>query len=312
MAERRIQHNVETVTIATEDALTRATFLPSRGGFGSSLMMPVQGTPQEMLFTHDFFWDAEWPSFPGGFPFLFPVCARLGRDGQKGRYLYDGQQYHLDIHGFGWHEPWSLIDETEESITLQLLSNARTLAVYPFKFEVRLRYTVSHCLLSCHQTVVNHGDVPMPFYAGFHPYLRTPMPGAGKEQVMLDYQPYRRLQYNAEMTDIVEEQPLFTLPTAVTDPEISEQLTMVAPPDKTVQLHYPEGYTLHLQAEGVDDPALYAYVQLYTMADKPFFCAEPWMGFPNAMNTVQGVQWLQAGEVQEAFFKLWLSEKTIQ
>ena len=31
------------------------------------------------------------------------------------------------------------------------------------------------------------------------------------------------------------------------------------------------------------------------MADQPFFCVEPWMGHPNAMNTVAGVHWLAPG-----------------
>lgn len=305
MADKKIEHGVTTYTIATEDNSTRMTFLPDRGGFGSSLIMPAKEGPREMLFQHDFFWDKEWKSFPGGWPFLFPVCARIGRDGKKGIYLYKGKQYELDIHGFGWKSKWDVIDDSDSSLTLRLQANDKTLAVYPFNFEVILRYQVDNGSLSCHQTYTNRGKEPMPYYAGFHPYLATPPAGAGKDDVMLDYKPMRRLKYNEAMTDIVGEQPLFSLPTHITNPDLLEQLTIVGV-EKEVMLHFPDKSSIHIKAEGIEDRDLFSYIQLYTIEDKPFFCAEPWMSFPNALNSVDGVRWLQPGQSESGFLKLWL------
>lgn len=308
MAKQQTEHGVKTYTISTKDNSTSMTFLPERGGFGSSLIMPTKQGPREMLYQHDFFWDKEWDDFPGGWPFLFPVCARIGRDGEQGVYLYNGQRYNLKIHGFGWLKPWDVLDDADDMITMRLRYDEETLAIYPFKFEVILRYQVEDGRLMCHQTYTNHGDKPMPFYAGFHPYFLTPAPGEGKDDVMLDYKPVRRFKYNEPMTDLVGDQPLFDLPSSITNPDILEQLTLVDK-DKLVKLHYPDGMSIHMEAQGHEDSNLFPYVQLYTMAEKPFFCAEPWMGFPNAINTVEGSHWLKPGESKSGLMRLWISEK---
>jgi galactose mutarotase-like enzyme len=307
MAEKKSEHGFTTYTITSKDASTSMTLLPERGGFGSSLIMPTKNGPREMLHQHEFFWEKQWNNFPGGWPFLFPICARIGRDGKKGTYLYDGKQYELPIHGFSWHSEWSVIDETDSSLTMHLQANDQTMSMYPFNFEVKLRYVVEKGLLTCYQTYTNRGDTPMPYYAGFHPYLAMPEAGKGKDEVMLDYKPVRRFKYNEAMTDIIGEQPLFELPTSITNPEILEQLTYLGE-DKEVRLTLPNGLTIHIDAQGNEGRDLFSYLQLYTIEDKPFFCAEHWMSFPNALNTVKGVRWLKPGESEGAFLKLWTSE----
>ena len=184
-----------------------------------------------------------------------------------------------------------MLAHTTDTITLQLTANVRTRAVYPFEFEVQLHYKIENNRLTCQQTYVNRGDNAMPFYAGFHAYLATPSARKGKEKVLLNYTPIERLQYNERLTDIVGTRPVFDLPTAITNPEINEQLTRLGA-DKRIQLQFPEGYTLELNATNHPHNNLFEYMQLYTIADKPFFCAEHWMGYPNAMNTAHGARWL--------------------
>lgn len=307
MAEKNIQHGMTTYTITSKDGSSHMTFLPERGGLGSSLIMPTKNGAKELLFQHDFFWEDNWHDLPGGWPFLFPVCARLERNGQRGLYLYSGKQYSLKIHGFGWFMPWEVADESCDSITLCLKANKQTLLDYPFNFEVILRYHITHGSLSCHQTYINHGNHPMPYYAGFHPYLRTPLLNEGKENVMLDYHPIKRFSYNDTLTDVIGEQALFDLPINITNPKATEQLTLLGE-NKETRLHYPDHSTLHITAEGLEDPDLFPYLQLYTIKEKPFFCIEHWMSFPNALNTVQGVRWLPPGEQETGLLTLWLTE----
>jgi galactose mutarotase-like enzyme len=49
---------------------------------------------------------------------------------------------------------------------------------------------------------------------------------------------------------------------------------------------------------------MFPYVQLFTETKKPFFCAEPWMAFPNAINAVSGARWLQPGKSDKAILTL--------
>lgn len=295
----------EIITITSNDQSTQATFVPARGGAASSIIMPGKQGPRELLYLHDTFWDEKIDDLPGGWPFCFPVCARLERQNKRGAYLYDGHVYEMKIHGFAWCERWTVEKAGDDYIILVLRDNEQTRQVYPFSFEVKLKYKVTRARLTCEQTYHNLSHQPMPYYAGFHPYFLTPPVAGGKNKVQLRYHPTRHLQYNKTFTDIVGEAALFTLPTAITDPRINEQLTMVGE-DKAIHLEYPDGDKIHLVAEGIEDPNLFPYIQLYTMTEKPFICVEPWMSFPNAMNSVSGVRWLGPGDREHGLLTLWL------
>lgn len=289
----------KTYTICTADNQARLAFAPEKGGTAYSLMIHHQGKERELLYLHDFFQKEEWHDLAGGWPFLFPICARLERQGKAGCYLYDGKLYQLPIHGFSWQLPWEVENVKEDQLTLVLTDNKKTQRMYPFRFLIKLTYSISNDHLVCEQHYQNTGDIALPYYAGFHPYFLTPEADKGKDQVKINYYPKRCLQYNAELTDIVGEARLFTLPSAITNPAINEQLTQVDANNR-VELIYPDGLTLALQVLGKEDKHMFSYVQLYTMPEKPFFCMEPWMSFPNAMNTVAGVRWLQPKQSEQA------------
>lgn len=154
-------------------------------------------------------------------------------------------------------------------------------------------------------TYTNHGDRPMPYYAGFHPYFATTPPGQGKNHVILNFHPERRFRYNQRLTDLVGEQPLLHLPSPVTNPEIHEQLMKLGE-DKECHLIYPDQDVIMMAAEGVEDPDLFPYVQIYSPADQPFVCVEPWMSYPNALNSIEGVRWLAPGQSEHGVLRLWL------
>jgi galactose mutarotase-like enzyme len=304
MTIRETCNGYEVRTIVSSDGGTRASFVPEKGGMGSSLVIGGR----EMLFQHDFFWERQAEKIPGGWPFLFPICGRLERGGQVGQYLCDGRLRQMLSHGFGPRIPWKVVEtDREDTMILQLTDTESTRQMYPFRFEVLLTYRAEKDALACEQIYSNRGNVPMPYYAGFHPYFRIPGPGAGKEKVLLDYKPVRAFKYNERLTDLAGETAVPRLPAAVTDPAINERITRVGE-DRETKLVLPDGLTIHMAAEGVEDPDLFPYIQLYTMADKPFFCVEPWMGFPNALNTVAGARWLKPGQSERGILRVWITQ----
>ena len=300
MTEEGIKNGFKVFTITSEDQSTSASFIPERGGIGTSLTMHCQGHVRELLYQHDFLWD-EGPltDLPGGWPFLFPICGRLERDNDSGVYLYDGQRYHLPIHGVAPYQPWMVVKAGRADLIMELTDSEETRTCYPFEFVIRLHYEVSANCMSCRMTCQNRGDTVLPYYAGFHPYFRLPDAESDWSKVQVSCHPSRRLHYNERLVDVVGDGDVPGFPTSVTDPDINEILTMIPEP-QTLTLNYPDGMQLELTAEGVQGEHLFPYVQLYRMPDKPFFCAEPWMGHPNAMNTCYGVRRLEPGEKDEA------------
>ncbi|MDF2530040.1 MAG: aldose 1-epimerase family protein, partial [Gammaproteobacteria bacterium] len=159
---------------------------------------------------------------------------------------------------------------------------------YPFHFEIILEYEMFENGFSCKQTYRNTGTSAMPYYAGFHPYFALNAP---KDQIKLDYKPSRRFQYNTKLTDIIGELPLFETPAALTLPELNESLVELLE-SKQVQLSFPDNSSFKMKAEGIEDPHLFRFLQLYHIPTEPFLCIEPWMGHPNSLNSVAGVRWL--------------------
>jgi galactose mutarotase-like enzyme len=301
--EKSIIHDAEVYTIHSQDKTLQASFIPEKGGIVSSIQMHLPAGNQEILYQHDFFWEKEWPDLPGGLPFLFPICGRLERDGKIGHYLYDGLLYELPIHGFSWSMPWEVLAFKSDQITMCLVDTPKTHAMYPFAFKVILNYRFEKNQLICEQTYENTGHYALPYYAGFHPYFLTPMPNQGKSDLILDYAPQRRFIYNQKLTDIVGETELFETPISIANPEINEQLTRLGE-EKKIRLDYPNNFSITLESKGEKNPHLFNYVQLYTMADKPFFCIEPWMAAPNTLNTIIGAQWLSPGEIEKGFLSI--------
>ena len=96
-----------------------------------------------------------------GIPFLFPVFGRTPED----------SMYPMAIHGFGHTSAWTIVEQREDSLRLELTANAETRRVYPFEFRVELVFSIQDGKLNIHQIYENAGEQDMPFAFGFHPYF---------------------------------------------------------------------------------------------------------------------------------------------
>lgn len=291
------KHGFKAYVLSSDDESVVASFIPERGGIMDSLM--VAG--RELLYRHPEFWDPELEDLPGAWPFCFPICARLSYRGFLGAYKLGDKIYEMPIHGLAWWAEWQVVGQGDNWIELLFADNNKTHELYPFKFNVLLRYELYNDKLICKQTYKNLSDYDMPYYAGFHPYFLTPELN-DKEKVILDYNPIARYIYNEDYTDIVGETDIFELPASVTNPELNEQLTKLGA-DKTAGLMFPDGFNLSINVVGNEDTNMFSYLQLYTMPDKPFFCVEPWMAPPNSINT-GGARWLAAQQQEQACLSL--------
>jgi len=151
--------------------------------------------------------------------------------------------------------------------------------------------------------VANRGPAPLPYYAGLHPYFATPEPGAGKESATIELQPRRRLLYNARLTDVVDTAAPLRFPVGIAADGVSESLHETGP-GSAATLRLADGLALTLREEPPAGDARYRYVQLYSMPDRPFFCVEPWMSHPNALNTAGAARWVAPGAAEESTVRL--------
>lgn len=263
------------ITITAKDGASRFQILPELGGLGISLQLPYQGKARELLYLPEDFFQREDQFWQGGWPLCFPICGRLTTK-------------EMPIHGFAPYMPWAVKATTTDSVTIFITDTKETRAQFPYAFYCECHFEIMPNAFSCTLTVENKGNAPMPYYAGFHPYFLTPL--AQKDQIQVDFMATKRLQYNDSLTDVIGELPALNLPKPVSDPALNEQLSRVE--KNCSKLIYPDGCVIEMQVDSPGSGAKFPYIQLYTREDAPFFCIEPWMNHPNALNHVQNLTFL--------------------
>ncbi len=100
-----------------------------------------------------------------GLPLMIPNFSRL-RDG-----IFQEKGTTLPMHGFGRTLPWTVTQQEEQSISIQLNSNDATRAQYPYEFTFTVDVEAAEGTLTYMLTMENRGDEVMPIAPGFHPYF---------------------------------------------------------------------------------------------------------------------------------------------
>ena len=296
MAERINENGVDVWRIHQGDS--EALFVPSLGGTGSSIRL----RGRELLFSHDFFRSCGPDETREGWPFLFPICGRLKHDGVRGQYVWKGQTYQLPLHGFSLNRTWTVLGDADENVLrMQLLADPETLENYPFEFRVELTYRFEDEALICDFLIANEGDEPMPYYAGFHPYLLV----EHKERTQLSWGAEKAFCYTKDFMSIECEKPIPEMPVRLDDPALQDLLTGVGD-DHAMTMRYPDGAVLHMDLENLSRSDMFPYVQFYGPPGEPYFCYEPWMGRPNILNSGEGLYELPPGGEDRGRLRMWL------
>ena len=102
---------------------------------------------------------------------LFPYIGRL----TEGCYIYAGKRYEMNRHGFLPESEMSVESSTDDSVCFLLRESRETLNVYPFPFELRIKYALKGSLITITFEVLNAGSNCMYFGIGGHPGFNVPL-----------------------------------------------------------------------------------------------------------------------------------------
>ncbi|NRA43900.1 MAG: hypothetical protein HRU09_02975 [Oligoflexales bacterium] len=234
----------------------------------------------------------------GGIPLLFPFAGWVWDDEHNmGSYRIGGERFVMPIHGFSYSYQWNVLSASESKICLGLEETDESLGMFPFKFILKQEWELRDQELHCHIEVKNRGYLgqgetqKMPLSLGLHPYFSAatlPM-----EQVILESQARSFCPVSpegkAEPEQIVMEPISWDLSQALHHNGI---LCNFPPGEARSSL---ASKHIKLSIDGVGSVPTSCMV---TWSDRrgEFFCLEPWMGKPDALNANYGLQWLDRGE----------------
>ncbi|WP_274361801.1 aldose epimerase [Paenibacillus thermotolerans] len=256
---------------------SKVALCPQRGGIVTGCSL---GGTELLYLDKATFYDPE-ANIRGGIPVLFPISGQL----KDGSYEWNGRTYSMKNHGVARIHPWEVVaanEDGEASVTLKLASSDATKAMFPFDFDLRFTYTLKDAALRIAQEYRNLSDEDMPMYAGFHPYFAAEMKDIAYETdatVYLDYNDNRVKPYNG----------------SVNLEGMVESAALLDARAQDIAFRPSAGRRIRMTYSGH-----FKYVVLWSVADKPFVCVEPWMALTGELNRKEELTMVKPGETLRA------------
>ena len=118
----------------------------------------------------EYVWQGDPEYWKDRSPVLFPICGRL----YKGKYVYDGKEYEMPIHGIVKKAEFSSREISGNEIEFTCTADENMKTIYPFDFVFSVKYTLIGNRLITGYTVKNTDTKVMPFSFGYHPGFNVP------------------------------------------------------------------------------------------------------------------------------------------
>ena len=133
------------------------------------------GAELQSLFRKDlnqqYMWKGD-PEFWGKFsPILFPIVGTL----KENTYYFKGTAYHLSRHGFAREKEFALESASKTNAVFVLKDDEPSRKLYPFKFELRVTYSLHQKGLEVSYEVLNPDVESLYFSLGAHPAFAVPL-----------------------------------------------------------------------------------------------------------------------------------------
>lgn len=113
----------------------------------------------------EFIWDGNTEYWYGQSPILFPIIGRLLDD----KYRLKGTEYTMPKHGIVRKKPFTLKESTADSLTFVQTDDDESLTIYPYHFELKVKFTLTETGLAVDHTVTNNSTETMYYSFGAHP-----------------------------------------------------------------------------------------------------------------------------------------------
>ena len=119
----------------------------------------------------EYLWNGDAKYWNERSPILFPYVGRF----TNGKYLLNGKEYEMDIHGFARKLLYRVVQKNETQIWFELTDNEETYSMYPYHFCLKVGYLLEDDCVQITYQVNNCSKERMYFGIGGHPGFRLPL-----------------------------------------------------------------------------------------------------------------------------------------
>ena len=116
-------------------------------------------------------WKYDSALWPRRTAVCFPFCGKS----KDGKYSYKGKEYEIPNHGFARERDFAVLSSTSSHLELEDRFDQATLCQYPFKYSLRIEYTLDGASFEVKYHVTNEGQEPMYYSIGSHYAYQLPL-----------------------------------------------------------------------------------------------------------------------------------------
>ena len=126
-------------------------------------------------------WQADKDVWGYHAPILFPHAGKVVGN----KIIAKGKEYEATQHGFARLMEHDFVEQSKDTIVLELCSNEETLAKFPYEFRLISTFTLEADTVHHTLTVENLDEEELPFGVGYHPGFTVPF---DDKHVATDYE----------------------------------------------------------------------------------------------------------------------------
>jgi galactose mutarotase-like enzyme len=255
----------------------------------------------------EYIWQANSEVWPRHTPVLFPIVGRL----KDNAYSVNDQNYSLSQHGFARDKEFKCIAQSEKEISFELNSDEDIRKMFPFDFNLFIKYTLEKDVLICSYVVTNVSSKNLFFSIGAHPGFKIPIVESETfEEYKLKFDPRKEYQTTVLKDGLLSEtteklylnngelnlkNSLFDKDALVFENSQIDHLSLISPSGKGVELVCKD----------------WPYFGIWSKKGcSEFVCLEPWYGITDSVNasrdlkTKKGIIELEGGKKFECTFSI--------
>lgn len=225
---------------------------------------------KDLVTGKEYIWQGDPAIWNRHAPILFPCVGRVRNDS----YVYNGQTYYIQKHGFARNMLFSIVLVSETAVILRLNSDISTKTLFPFDFELDVAFKITNEKLIVETSVKNVNEDTMYFSLGFHPGFNCEIGDklifSSKETMKVPYlngsdvndDPNNRLTFRSK-NELILTKELFE----------KGSLAFEKPKSTSVSIAKPDG-TIYL----TENFGKINMLWLWAKPNSNFVCIEPWNG----------------------------------